>query len=122
MIELAAALDYTQEMDETMDILARVREAATRKVLFLPHALRQMLRPDRMLSCKEIRGVITEGELVEDYPDDARGQSCLLLGRGQENRPIHVVCSPKADYLAIITTYIPDEEEWPSDFTTRTKR
>jgi len=27
-------------------------------------------------------------------------------------RPVHVVCTPKEDYLAIITAYIPSMEEW----------
>ena len=109
-------------MADTVDMLRRVRAAADKKVLFLPHALRQILRPDCMISCKEIRRVIAEGSVVEDYPEDVRGHSCLLLGRGQGDRPIHVVCSPKEDYLAIITAYIPDENEWSSDFRMRAEK
>ncbi|PZO50619.1 MAG: hypothetical protein DCF15_15605 [Phormidesmis priestleyi] len=37
-----------------------------------------------------------------------RGHSCLILGSGQDNRPIHVVCALKDECLAIITPYIPD--------------
>jgi hypothetical protein len=59
--------------------------------------------------------------VIEDYPEDARGHSCLLLGRGDGGRPIHVVCSPKDDFLAIITAYLPDETEWSSDFRNRMK-
>jgi len=81
-----------------------------------------MMRPERMISPQEVRRVVVEGEVVEDYPEDARGHSCLLLGYGEANRPIHVVCSPKDDYLAIITTYIPDEDEWSPDFRTRAKK
>jgi hypothetical protein len=32
----------------------------------------------------------------------------LLLGFGDNNRAVHVVCSPKDEYLAIITAYLPD--------------
>ena len=39
--------------------------------------------------------------MIEDYPEDVRGHSCLILGRGNHDRPIHVVCSPKDGYLAI---------------------
>ncbi len=39
-----------------------------------------------------------------------------MLGRGNDDRPIHVVCSPKTDFLAIITAYIPDENRWTDDF------
>ncbi|MBN1996332.1 DUF4258 domain-containing protein [candidate division KSB1 bacterium] len=53
-----------------------------KKVLFLPHALRQMLRPDRMIARRKVLQVISEGEVIEDYPDDARSHSCLILGKG----------------------------------------
>jgi len=105
-----------------LDILNQVRSAAYMRILFLPHALQQMLRPDRMIRRSEVRQVVEEGEVIEDYPTDARGRSCLLLGTGTEGRPIHVVCAPKEDYLAVITTYLPDEHEWTTDFRKRVKK
>lgn len=45
--------------------------------------------------------------------------SCLLLGVGEGGRSLHVVCSPKDDYLAIITAYVPDPEQWSADFRRR---
>jgi len=42
-----------------------------------------------------------------------------LLGAGEGGRPLHVVCSPKEDFLAIITAYIPSSREWRDDFRTR---
>jgi hypothetical protein len=51
------------------DILTRVREAAARRILFLPHAVNQMNSPDRMISTEEIRAVVFQGVLVENYPD-----------------------------------------------------
>src|SRR3972149_2823993 len=101
-------------MDIELEILIQVRAAARQKVLFLPHALRQMLRPDRMIRRAEVRCVINEGEGIEEYPKDVRGHSCLLLGFGNRERPIHVVCAPREDYLAIITAYLPDAHEWSS--------
>jgi hypothetical protein len=106
-------------VSEQVEILPRVREAAAKKLLFLPHAIRQMTRPDRMITTTEVRAVVELGEVIEDYPEDARGHSCLLLGYGQEDRPIHVVCAPKEDYLAIITAYLPDESGWSDDFRIR---
>ncbi len=109
-------------METEVEILIQVRAAAQQKVLFLPHALRQMLRPDRMIRRAEVRRVITEGEVIEEYPNDARGHSCLLLGFGDRERPIHAVCAPREDYLAIITAYLPDPHEWSSDFRKRVKK
>lgn len=100
-------------------MLDRVREAAQKRLLFLPHAVRQMSRPDRMIAPAEVQEVVLRGEIIEDYPSDPRGPSCLMLGAGGGARPIHVVSSPKADYLSIITAYLPDPTQWSPDFRTR---
>ena len=100
-------------------VLDQVRAAAAKRILFLSHAVRQMSRPSRMISPAEIDAVIAGGELVEDYPEDMRGHSCLLLGSGNGGRPIHIVCSPKPEYLAIITAYVPHPEQWSADFKKR---
>jgi len=106
-------------MDARSGILQQVRRAAAVKILFLPHAVQQMARPERMISTAEVRQILDTGEIIEDYPDDPRGHSCLLLGHGNERRPIHVVCAPKAEYLAIITAYLPSPDAWTDDFRTR---
>ena len=97
----------------------RVRRAARRRLLFLPHAVRQMARPDRMITPNEVRMAVEHGDLIEDYPEDARGHSCLMHGEGRGRRSIHVVCSPKEDFLAIITAYLPSERAWDGDLRTR---
>jgi Domain of unknown function (DUF4258) len=99
-----------------MPILEEVREVAQKRLLFLPHAIRQMSRPQRMITPTEVEVVAVKGELIEDYPQDPRGHSCLLLGFGNGNRAVHVVCSPKDEYLAIITAYLPDPAQWSEDF------
>jgi Domain of unknown function (DUF4258) len=106
-------------MTDQQDILDRIKESAVKKILFLPHAVRQMSKPDRMITTKDIRYIIENGEVIEDYPEDTRGHSCLVLG--VTDHPIHVVCSPKQDYLAIITAYLPGQQEWENNFKTRRK-
>ena len=106
-------------MDARTGILQQIRQAAAIKVLFLPHAVQQMSRPERMISPAEVRGVVGTEEVIEDYPEDPRGHSCLLLGHGTDNRPLHVVCAPKAEYLAIITAYLPNSDQWEDDWRTR---
>ncbi len=102
-----------------MEFRQLLRDRASRRALFTPHAVRQMLRPDRMISTADVRKVIEDGEIIEDYPDDPRGHSCLVLGRSVDGRPLHVVCAPKDEYLAVITAYIPDQAQWSQDFRTR---
>jgi len=105
------------------DFIELVREKANKRILFLPHALNQMNRPERMISTTEVRHVIFEGEIIEDYPEDVRGHSCLMLAfPPMGNRPIHIVCAPKDEYLAIISAYVPTLDKWEPDYRTRKAR
>ena len=105
--------------NEQQKFLELIRKKAALKLLFLPHAVRQMNRPDRMISPAEVKKTVLEGVIVEEYPEDVRGHSCLMLEFCEGGRPVHVVCAPKEDYLAIITAYIPDKERWADDYRTR---
>ena len=99
-------------------MIERVRHAARQRRLFLPHAVRQMARPHRMIQPREVRLVVERGDLIEDYPDDARGHSCLLYRDGNGGRCVHV-CSPKDHFLAVITAYLPSDAHWADDGRTR---
>ncbi|MFO5529591.1 MAG: DUF4258 domain-containing protein, partial [Cuspidothrix sp.] len=50
--------------------------------------MRQISRPERMITTKEIQSIVMTGEVIEDYPEDTRGHSCLILGFGDNNRAI----------------------------------
>ena len=78
-----------------------------------------MNKAERIISKDEIKAVINHGEIIEDYPEDKRGHSCLLSGETDLGRIVHVVCSPKTDYLALITAYIPIEDTWEDGFKQR---
>ena len=96
----------------------KIATAATQKILFLPHAIKQMSRPDRMITTDEVREAVLSGEIIEEYLEDQRGESCLVMNT-IGNRIIHVVCAPKAEYLSVITAYSPSPDQWTSDFKTR---
>ena len=60
----------------------------------------------------DLKSAIYDGEILEDYPDDSRGESCLILGYSQ-NRPIHIVCGyTPTRWIRIITTYVPRLPKW----------
>ncbi len=63
---------------EQQNILTHVGEAAAKRILYLPHAVNQMNSPERTISTQEVCSVVLSGVIVEDYPEDARGHSCLL--------------------------------------------
>lgn len=104
------------------DFRKTIIDAVEKKILYTLHALHQINEPERMISKDEIRDVLKYGEIIEDYPEDERGHSCLRAGETALKRIVHVVCSPKSDYLAIVTAYIPTEDEWEEGFKQRKKR
>jgi len=48
----------------------KIISSANKKILFLPHAIKQMSRPDRMITTDEIRDAVLLGEIIEEYPED----------------------------------------------------
>ena len=104
-------------------IMSRFKEeilsAFHKEVLFTSHALHQMNLPERMISKQEVKETVLYGEIIEDYPEDIRGHSCLFMRAFGSERIIHVVCSPKKEYLTIVSAYVPSPEKWESDMKTR---
>ncbi len=78
---------------------------------FSRHAVDQTLK--RRISLSEIRQAIANAEVIEEYPNDKYGPSCLLIGFTAHNRPLHVQCSyPSRPILKIITVYEPNPALW----------
>jgi hypothetical protein len=90
------------------DIYAKV---ARGEFEYSQHGLDQSIIRDTRV--EELREAISACELVEDYPDDKYGPSCLLLGFTRAGRPLHVQCShPSRERIKIITLYEPDPSRW----------
>ncbi len=103
-----------------MGFIDSVRESARSKIIYTDHALTEMLTENEVISIEEIRHVVFTGDIIEDYPADKRGHSCLMFAYSPSGaRPVHVVCAPKGDYCAIITAYVPSVEKWYEDYRTR---
>ena len=67
----------------------------------------------RHIQVQEIREAIDECEIIEDYPNDKYGPSCLILGFTRSRRPLHIQCSyPSRPLIKIITLYEPDPLQW----------
>ena len=41
-----------------------------------------------MIRVAELRSCVTNGHMIEEYPEDVRGHSCLILSYGDDGRPI----------------------------------
>lgn len=73
----------------------------------------------RNITYEEIKEVIQNGEIIEEYPSDYPYPSCLILGMTIEGRIIHVVVGVAEDCLWLITAYEPDPEQWNSEYRMR---
>lgn len=86
-------------------------EVASQSYEISIHADDERLADDLTLS--EVETALTGCELLEDYPDDPRGPSCLVWGMTPTGMPIHVVCGRnRMDHLVLITVYIPRMPKW----------
>lgn len=75
------------------------------------HAVEQS--STRHISLLEVREAIEDSEIVENYPSDKYGPSCLILGFTRSKRPLHIQCSyPSRPLVKIITLYEPDPLRW----------
>ncbi len=55
----------------------------------------------------------SKSEVIEDYPNDPRGSSSLVLGFTAQYQPIHILCGMKyPTMLIIVTVYRPDPNRW----------
>ena len=72
------------------------------------------------LTFHQIEVAILEGEILEQYLDDGRGESCLLLGFC-DNIPIHVVCGWRGTRIVLITVYVPKAPKFVDPWTRSSK-
>ena len=69
------------------------------------------------LTISEIESALEDCQVIETYPQDQRGESCLALGFVQD-KPIHFVCGRnRAARLVLITVYIPSMPKWKDPYT-----
>ena len=67
----------------------------------------------RRISDEQLVHALAGGEILEDYPNDARGPSALILGRSDDGRAVHAVCAfDPTGTLLVITAYLPEPPRW----------
>ena len=89
------------------------------QIIYTDHAIERMF--EWGLDKPDIRNILVHGKVIEDYPEDIRGHSCLVFGYVTDE-PIHI-CVGLArgpGICEVITVYRPDER-WEADHTTRRK-
>ena len=70
------------------------------------------------LTVSQLEIVLSQCKIIEHYPNDPRGESCLILGFTPEGIPVHIVCGKNpSGHLILITVYIPTMPKWKDPYT-----
>jgi hypothetical protein len=93
-------------MIELADIQLAVSQG---KYKYTLHAVQRTT--ERHISRVELEEVIAKAEIIEEYPQDKYGPSCLLYGETLSGRVLHIQIS-LPPLVKIITAYEPDTAEW----------
>ncbi len=88
----------------SMDIQAIKERVRQQAYVYSLHA--DIERRSDELTFHQIENALLEGEILEQYPDTGRGESCLVLGFS-DDIPIHIVCGWRGSEVVIVTVYVP---------------
>src|SRR5688500_6718581 len=102
-------------MSET---LRQIRDlVARRDVRISSHCYDELANDNLMVN--EMRDVVSDAVIVEDYPHYAKGPCILVLQRGAEGQQIHVVwgiARDKSSPAVLVTAYRPNADRWSDDY------
>lgn len=87
------------------------------KIIYPSYVLKRMI--ERNISVAEVREVLENGELIEEYKADSPPRYLMLGWSG--SRPIHVIGEddPVAGETTVVTVYEPDRKRWKAGFKER---
>ena len=80
-----------------------------------------VFRIKRRITLAQMTEALSNGEIIEKYPDAKPYPACLVLGWLVSGDPLHIVCSrgETEPQLRIVTIYEPDDNRWEDDYKTR---
>jgi hypothetical protein len=84
------------------------------------HAFQEMLDDDISVDMLVSAIGYDRPHICEDYELDERGASCLILGYGLDDVPMHIVVAYHTPRPIVVTAYKnPSREIWEEDLCTR---
>ena len=110
--EADQSICYNMTVDNPDQVSLIRGKVQTRRYRLSIHAEKE--RDSDTITIREIEETLISEkiEIIEDYPNDLRGRSCLILGFTENGKPLHIVCGLHEDILVIVTVYRPDPRQW----------
>jgi hypothetical protein len=105
-------------MSQTLEQIQLLAQSG--KIVVSVHGYEELTQDAIFFS--EVLDGLAAAEVVEDYPDAAKGPSVLVLQTDDSGHPIHVVWGVpkgKTEPGVLITAYRPDPLRWSADFKKR---
>ena len=97
-----------------MDIEELKAKVRANQYVYTLHA--EIERKADDLTFAQVEEALLSGDILEDYPDSGRGESCLIVGFAQDV-PVHAVCGWRGEKVALITVYIPRPPKFDDPWT-----
>lgn len=98
----------------------KIRKCIESHNVFLTrHCLNRMNQRDILIS--NVKLAINNGRIIEYYYEDYPYPSCLIVGKDEYNKSIHIVVGINEDTIYIITAYYPDIDKWENNKENRRK-
>jgi len=99
-----------------VEFIERMRQfASERRLCVTLHARKEMDADSVGIEALAQALASATAEIIEDYPEDQRGHSHLILAWLEGEEAVHVCCALHESELVIITVYRPDTQEWTQD-------
>ena len=80
------------------------------KLIWSVHASERLQQ--RGITYDDVRCVINQGKIIEQYPESYPYPACLILGLNANNILLHVVCGCNGNLIKIITAYYPSKDKF----------
>ncbi|SCG97269.1 Uncharacterised protein [uncultured Ruminococcus sp.] len=98
-----------------------LRKLCTDDTIYLTQHYLLRMR-ERGIKYQDIKTVLLNGDIIEQYEDDTPFPSCLVMGLTISGKFLHVVCGIGNGLIHVITAYYPSLDKFEDDYKTRKGR